>query len=95
MACNGVHPVKARCCKWLLMAHDRVEDDRIPLTHEFLAMMLGVRRASVTEVLQPLQEAGLIRSGAGKTTILNRPGVEACSCECYRLIADEYQRLLA
>jgi CRP-like cAMP-binding protein len=94
VACNGLHPVRQRCCKWLLMCHDRVHADELPLTHEFLAMMLGVRRASVTEVLRPLQEDGLLHSGQGKVTVLDRAGLEACSCACYRAVADEYTRLL-
>src|SRR5262245_32841066 len=60
VACNGLHPVQQRCCCWLLMTQDRVESDVLPITHEFLAIMLGVRRASVTEVLRPLQAEGLI-----------------------------------
>jgi CRP-like cAMP-binding protein len=94
VACNGLHPVRARCCKWLLMTHDRVHTDELPLTHEFLAIMLGVRRASVTEVLQPLHNEGLVRSSRGKIAVLNREGLEAASCECYRLVTDEYNRLL-
>jgi len=94
VACNGLHPVRQRCCRWLLMTHDRVHNDELPLTHEFLGIMLGVRRASVTEVLQPLQEMGLIRSRRGVITVLDRTQLEAESCECYRRVVDEYQRLL-
>ena len=77
------------------MSHDRVQSDEMPLTHEFLAIMLGVRRAGVTEVLQSLREAGLIRSKRGTVTILNRKGLESASCECYRTVTDEYDRLFA
>jgi CRP-like cAMP-binding protein len=94
VACNGLHPVRQRCCRWLLMTHDRVHADELPLTHEFLGVMLGVRRASVTEVLQPLQESGLIRSRRGVITVLDRARLEAESCECYRRVVDEYERLL-
>jgi len=94
VACNGLHPVRQRCCKWLLMCHDRVHADEMTLTHEFLAMMLGVRRASVTDVLRPLQEEGLLTSGGGKVTVVDRRGLEANACDCYRIIADEYSRLL-
>jgi Mn-dependent DtxR family transcriptional regulator len=76
------------------MTHDRVHNDELPLTHEFLGVMLGVRRASVTEVLQPLQEMGLIRSRRGVITVLDRGRLEAESCECYRRVAEEYRRLL-
>jgi CRP-like cAMP-binding protein len=88
IACNGMHSIHQRCCRWLLMACDRSATDEIPLTHEFLALMLGVRRASVSDVLRPLQEAGLIRSARGHITILDRKGLEAGSCECYRAITE-------
>jgi len=93
-ACNGLHTVQQRCCRWLLMARDRCDTDEISLTHEFLALMLGVRRASVTEVLRPLQEAGLVSSNRGVITILNRAGIEADTCECYAIITDQHCRLL-
>jgi CRP-like cAMP-binding protein len=94
VACNGLHQVQARCCRWLLMTQDRVQSDELPLTHEFLAIMLGVRRASVTEVLRPLQASGLIRSIRGRIIVLDRAGVEAASCECYRTVQHEFERLL-
>jgi CRP-like cAMP-binding protein len=94
VACNGLHQVAQRCCRWLLMTHDRAGSDALPLTHEFLAIMLGVRRASVTEVLRPLQERGLIATGRGQITVLDRAGLEAASCECYRRAREEYDRLL-
>jgi CRP-like cAMP-binding protein len=93
-ACNGLHTVQQRCCRWLLMARDRSDSNEIALTHEFLALMLGVRRASVSEVLGPLQDAELVRSVRGQITILNRAGLEAGACECYRIIADQQKRLL-
>ncbi len=94
VACNGLHRLEQRCCRWLLMSRDRVGSDDLKLTHEFLAMMLGTRRASVTDALQPLQEAGLVRSSRGVITILDGAGVEARSCECYFVVRDEYDRLL-
>lgn len=94
VACNGLHVIVERCCRWLLMTHDRVEGDEIALTHEFLSYMLGVRRSSVTEVLQTLREKKLIRYSQGRIVVLDRPGLEALSCECYRCVLDEYQRLL-
>jgi CRP-like cAMP-binding protein len=93
-ACNGLHTVQQRCCRWLLMARDRCDSDEISLTHEFLAMMLGVRRASVSDVLRPFQESGLVSSNRGLITILDRSGLEAGTCECYRIIADQQRRLL-
>lgn len=92
-ACNGLHSIEQRCCRWILAARDHAGTDTIPLTHEFLAIMLGVRRASVTDVLKPLQARGLIQSVRGVLTILKRSGLEAKACECYAVIA-EHQRLL-
>lgn len=94
VACNGLHTLRERCCRWLLMTHDRAGDHDLKLTHEFLAVMLGVRRASVSEALQELQETGLITYSRGSITILNRAGLEKQSCECYRSVAAEYATLL-
>ena len=94
VACNGLHSVQKRCCRWLLITHDRLASNEVPLTHEFLAIMLGARRSSVTEVLQPLQEQGLVHNARGVITILDRAGLEAACCECYRSVADEFHRLL-
>jgi CRP-like cAMP-binding protein len=94
VACNGLHGVSQRCCRWLLMTHDRVGSDELPLTHEFLAMMLGVRRASVTLVLQPLQDRGLVGNSRGAITVRDRAGLEVSACECYQAVRDEYDRLL-
>ena len=94
VACNGLHSVQRRCCRWLLLTHDRTESDEITLTHEFLGVMLGVRRSSVTNVLYTLQGRGLIRYNRGKITILDRKGLEAQACECYQRIRDRYDRLM-
>jgi CRP-like cAMP-binding protein len=94
VACNGLHRLEQRCCRWLLMSRDRVGSDDLRLTHEYLAMMLGARRASVTEALRPLQEAGLVRSHRGRIKILDRAGLEARSCECYADVKDRYDELL-
>jgi CRP-like cAMP-binding protein len=94
VACNGLHPLVQRCCRWLLMSRDRVGSDDLRLTHEYLAIMLGARRASVTEALRPLQQAGLIRSHRGWITILDGSGLEERACECYFVVRDEYDRLL-
>ena len=90
VACNGLHHVEQRCCRWLLLTRDRQSSDIIGLTHEFLGQMLGVRRASVSEVLKPLRERGLIDYTRGQIKILEPAGLEACSCECYRVISDEF-----
>ena len=92
--CNHRHSVKKRLCRWLLMSHDRVGTDEFPLTHEFLAQMLGVCRPTVTAAAGSLQTAGLIRYHRGRVTILDRKGMEAASCECYGVVAEELDRLL-
>lgn len=93
VACNGLHNVLQRCCRWLLMTQDRIGSNVVPLTHEFLGIMLGVRRASVTDVLQPLQEGGLIRNERGVIEILNRQGMEALTCECYPAVQKEFDKV--
>jgi CRP-like cAMP-binding protein len=93
-ACNQLHAINLRCARWLLATHDRVGEDEFPLTQEFFAMMLGVRRASVTVAAGVLQKAGLISYHRGHIRIIDRPGLEAASCECYRLMRDELDRLL-
>src|SRR5919202_3688499 len=95
MVCNRMHSIARRCARWLLLTHDRVDSDQFPLTQQFLAQMLGVRRASVGTVASKLRKAGLIRYSRGVITILDRPGLEAAVCECYRIIEAEYDRLLA
>ncbi|HEX2205598.1 MAG TPA: Crp/Fnr family transcriptional regulator [Longimicrobium sp.] len=93
-ACNRLHPVDQRCARWLLMTHDRVEGDTFELTHLFLSQMLGVRRATVTEVAGELQARGLIEYARGTVTVVDRAGLEAASCECYQVVASEFARLL-
>jgi CRP-like cAMP-binding protein len=93
-ACNCYHSVESRCARWILQTHDRVEGEEFPLTQEFLALMLGVRRASVTETAQALQKRGLIHYNRGVIAVLDRAGLEAEACECYQLIHDEFERLL-
>jgi CRP-like cAMP-binding protein len=93
VACNGLHSVHQRCCRWLLMTQDRAHSNVFPMTHEFLAEMLGVRRSTVSEVLEPFKEEGLIRYSRGKCTVLDSEGLKAGSCECYRRINEEFERL--
>jgi CRP-like cAMP-binding protein len=95
VACNRLHSVEERMARWLLMTHDRVGADQFPLTQEFLAQMLGVRRPTVTVTAGVLESAGLIAVGRGRITILNRARLEAASCECYRVVKVEFDRLLA
>jgi CRP-like cAMP-binding protein len=93
-ACNGLHSLTQRCCRWLLMSQDRVNSGKLELTHEFLGLMLGVRRASVTDVLRPVQDRGWIESKRGQINILDRAGLESGTCECYRIITDQQKQLL-
>lgn len=92
-ACNALHDVTQRCCRWLLQTHDRVDGDDFALKQEFLAIMLGVRRPTVTGVLHTLQEAGLISSRYGRMRVLKRRKLEAASCECYAAIRGHFTRL--
>jgi len=92
-ACNALHNVTQRACRWLLQTRDRVEDDTFALKQEFLAVMLGVRRPTVTVILRALQRDGLIGSRYGRITILHRKRLEAASCECYRVIRAHFARL--
>lgn len=94
IACNGLHDIPSRCARWLLMADDRMPGNLIGLTHEFLAQMLGVRRSSVSEVLQALQSKGLIDLQRGRISVANRRGLEEAACECYQAIRSGYDRLL-
>jgi hypothetical protein len=93
-ACNAVHHLNERCARWLLMTHDRVEEDTFDLKQEFLAVMLGVQRPSVSIAAGTLQEAGLISYRRGGITIRDREGLEEATCPCYELIRAEYSRLV-
>ena len=88
-ACNALHDVEERLSRWLLQARDRVDDNKIRFTHEFLSQILGVRRPTVTVVAKMLQEAGLIRYHRGQIEIINRQGLEARACECYAMMRKE------
>jgi CRP-like cAMP-binding protein len=85
-ACNNLHPLEERMCRWILMTHDRVRRDEFPLTQEFLSLMLGVRRPSVSVIASTLQNAGMIRYSRGTISIVDRKALEAGTCECYGLI---------
>jgi CRP-like cAMP-binding protein len=93
-ACNRLHSVEQRCGRWMLHTHDRVGKDEFYLTQEFLSQMLGVRRASVTEVAVTFQREGLISYSRGRLRICDHPGLEAATCECYGVITKEFDRLL-
>jgi len=89
-ACNSLHPTNERCARWLLMAHDRVGADVLPLTQEFLSQMLGVRRGAVTLAASSLQEAGFISYSRGHINIRNRAGLETAACECYETMERDW-----
>lgn len=82
-ACNSQHPLSQRLARWLLMAHDRVDGDELAMTQEFLSIMLAVRRSGVTVASGRLLATGAIRVGRGRTTVCDRPALEAAACGCY------------
>jgi len=92
-ACNRLHSIRRRCCSWLLIAHDSAQSDGFELTHEFLAMMLGVQRAGVSLALNSLQKMGLIRYGRGRVKITDRVRLEKTACECYGTIRMHLDKL--
>jgi CRP-like cAMP-binding protein len=94
VACNALHSVEARFCRWLLSCDDRIDSSTVALTQEFLADMLGVQRTTVTVVARALQAGGLIRYRRGVVDILDRAGLESIACECYGSVRRNYQRLL-
>jgi len=93
-ACNAVHHVNQRCARWLLQTHDRVQGDTFGLTQEYLGVMLGVQRPSVSIAQRTLREAGCISFSRGLITVEDREGLEAAACRCYELIRTEYSRLV-
>ncbi len=92
-ACNRAHNLNQRLARWLLLTHDRVGQDKFELTHEFLARMLGTRRAGVSVAASTLRDAGVIDYTRGHVTIVDRQGLENASCECYRIVKAEFDRL--
>ncbi|UBF30439.1 Crp/Fnr family transcriptional regulator (plasmid) [Kovacikia minuta CCNUW1] len=93
-ACNSLHTLEQRLPRWLLEVQSRIGSNELPLTQEFIALMLGVRRAGVTQMAQKLQERKLIRYHRGHVQILNQAGLEASACECFKTVKAQYDRLL-
>jgi CRP-like cAMP-binding protein len=91
--CNRLHPVELQLCRWLLLSHDRLKTDELVMTHDMIANMLGTRREGVTIAAGKLQDAGLINYYRGRITIIDRAGLEAAVCECYKVVRDEFDRL--
>ena len=94
-ACNSLHSAEERCARWLLMTRDRVGGNEFPMTQELLAVMLGVRRPTVTLILQKLSQRGFVSYTRGRLAIANGPELERVSCECYSSVRSEFDRLLA
>ena len=94
VACNALHGVNQRLCRWLLMSQDRTAKDVVELTHQFLATMVGVHRGTITEALGALAAVNLVRNGRGRIEILDRPRLEAQACECYGAVQSSLERLI-
>ena len=92
--CNRLHSVEQQLCRWLLLSHDRLDSDKLVMTHDLISNMLGVRREGVTLAAQKLVAKKLIKSVRGTMTIIDRPGLENAVCECYEVVNTEYNRLL-
>src|ERR1700688_193015 len=95
VACNALHSTEERMCRWLLMMHDRAEGESLTYTHEFLSHMLGANRKSVTLAAQSMQAAGLIRYRRGTMQVVDRPGLEKASCECYAIVKKKFDAFLS
>jgi CRP-like cAMP-binding protein len=94
VVCNAFHPLHQRLARWLLTTQDRIASNELPVTQEYLALMLGVHRSTVIRAAQSLQNAGVIRNARGRLTVLNRAKLEKASCECYGAVARHYERIL-
>ncbi len=92
--CNRLHSVEQQLCRWLLLSYDRLHSDKLVMTHNLIANMLGVRREGITLAAKQLQERGVISYVRGTITLLDRPKLEATVCECYQVVKSEYDRLL-
>ncbi|HKP71713.1 MAG TPA: helix-turn-helix domain-containing protein, partial [Pyrinomonadaceae bacterium] len=93
-ACNRLHPTEGRLARWLLIASDGIQSNFMPLTHEYLSIMLGIRRAGVTEACLILKDRGLIDYNRGRLQLLDRKGLRGVACECYQIVKKEFDRLL-
>jgi hypothetical protein len=93
-ACNALHTVEERMCRWLLMMHDRAEGERLTYTHEFLSRILGANRTSITLAAQHLQNSGIISYRRGLMQVLDRAGMEKVSCECYAVVKERFDAFL-
>jgi hypothetical protein len=93
--CNALHPVMIRMCRWLLQTLDRTDSNILPLTQEFLSQMLGVQRTTVTVLARELQQAGLIHYRRGRIEIVDRPGLEKRSCECYGFVRRKTEEIFS
>jgi len=94
VACNALHTTQERTCRWLLMMHDRAQGEYLTYTHEFLSHILGTNRKSITLAAQSMQDAGLITYHRGKMQVLDRPGLEKASCECYAIVKRRFDSFL-
>jgi CRP-like cAMP-binding protein len=92
--CNRLHSIEQQLCRWLLINHDQLPANKLVMTHELIANMLGVRREGVTKAAGHLDDLGLIKYSRGTVHILDRPGLERACCECYQVVSNEYDRLL-
>ena len=93
--CHRHHTIKQRCCCWLLLMHDRIDGDEFSVTHQFLAQLLGMRRAGVTEILGELERMGAIEHRRGRITIRDRGRLKKMACECYSVVRREFDRLVS
>lgn len=93
--CNRLHPIEQQLCRWLLLSHDRLDSNKLVMTHDLISNMLGVRREGVTLAAQKLAERGLIKNTRGTITLIDRQGLENAVCECYQVVNNEYNRLLS
>jgi CRP-like cAMP-binding protein len=94
VACNSMHTTEERMCRWLVMMHDRAGGESLPYTHEFLSHIIGANRKSVTLAAQSMQMGGLITYRRGTIQVLNRPGLEPASCECYAIVKERFDAFL-
>jgi CRP-like cAMP-binding protein len=92
-ACTGLHSLEQRCARWMLMTFDRVPEERFSVTHEFLAMLLGVRRSSVSAVLEQFQTRGILKFARGRVLVADRAGLRKVSCNCHDIIRQNYERV--